>query len=118
MTIWPKPKTRHSKVMVQGKCHLAFVTFVEPLILKDIKAVKKLPTLTASANLELAESSDDEAHEPAKKDTEVVSKALGRLEKEVVNMRHDMAERIEVAFQGRAASDNSHLEKKLDSIEN
>ena len=118
VTIWPKPKTTHPKVMVQGKCHLAFVTFVVPLILKDIKAVRKLPTLTASANLELAESSDDEAHEPAKKDTEVVSKALGRLEKEVVNMRDDMAERIEAALQGRAAPDNSHLEKKLDSIEN
>ena len=44
--------------MVQGKCHIAFVTFILPLVIKDIKAASKLPL--QAGTLELAVGSDEE----------------------------------------------------------
>ena len=45
VTIWPRPKTTQPKIMVQGKCYLAFVTIIVPLVLKDIKNAQK-PAIT------------------------------------------------------------------------
>ena len=58
ITVWPRPKTTKPKIMVQGKCYLAFVTFIVPLILKDIKAAQKLAITGES--LQHADSSDDD----------------------------------------------------------
>ena len=118
ITIWPHPKTTSPKIMVQGKCHLAFFTFIVPSILKEIKAAKKL-TITGKAKPpEILDSSDEESEN---KDSQSVSMALVRLEKEVLNLRNDMAERIEVALgqrQGGSVSDSTTLDQKFESLEN
>ena len=95
VTFWPKPKTTHPKIMVQGKCYLAFVTFIVPLIIKDIKSAQD-HALAATKYLELAVDSEDEYED--KHDSISLSKALKRLEGEVLNMRNDMAERLDVAL--------------------
>ena len=119
ITIWPNPKTTNPKIMVQGKCHLAFFTFIVPSMLKDIKAASKLTITGNTAPHDIVESSDEESDN---KETQSVSMALVRLEKEVLNLRDDMAERIEVALgqkQGVAAdTDRSPLDKRLESLEN
>ena len=101
--------------MVQGKCHIAFVTFILPLILKDIKAASKLPL--QAATLELAVGSDEELEaDETTSDSGGFTKALGRLEKEV-SMRDDMAERMEAALKSRAVPDQVQLDKRLESLE-
>ena len=116
VTIWPNPKTTHPKAMVQGKCHIAFVTFILPLILKDIKAASKLPL--QAATLELAVGSDEELEaDETTSDSGGFTKALGRLEKEVLSMRDDMAERMEAALKSRAVPDQVQLDKRLESLE-
>ena len=118
ITVWPNPKTTHPKIMVQGKCHMAFLTFIAPLILQDIKKVGKLSITGHAAPLELTESSDEE--EPSSQEHLSFSKALGRLEKEVLNLREDMAERIDTALTqqgGASAIKGSSLDKRLDSLE-
>ena len=115
VTIWPNPKTTHPKAMVQGKCHIAFVTF--PLVIKDIKAASKLPL--QAGTLELAVGSDEELEDDELHtgDTGVIAKALGRLEKELLNMRDVMAERMDAALEHRTATDNIQLDKRLESLE-
>ena len=100
VTVWPRPKTTYPKAMVQGKCHIAFVTFTLPLVIKDIKAATKLPQQVGA--LELAvDSGDEDDSEANHEDTVVSNKALGRLEKEIVKMRDDMADRLEAALKKR-----------------
>ena len=38
VTVYPNPKTTNPKIMVQGRMYLAFVTFIIPLVLQDLKA--------------------------------------------------------------------------------
>ena len=120
VTVWPNPKTTVPKVMVQGKCYLAFVTFIVPLILRDIKAAGKLPLTTANSSskvlpLELAIDSDDEPEVDEKEIT--FSKALGRLESEVLNMRNDMTSKLDVALKTESSNNSSKLHTRLDSLE-
>ena len=120
ITIWPNPKTTNPKIMVQGKCHLAFFTFIVPSMLKEIKSATKLTITGTTVPQNVSDSSDDESDN---KDSQSVSMALDRLEKEVLNLRDDMAERIEVALaqkQGGVAADTdrSTLDKRLESLEN
>ena len=109
VTVWPKPKTTYPKAMVQGKCHIAFVTFTLPLIIKDIKAASKLTQQVGA--LELAVDTDEEDDcEANHEDSAVSNKALGRLEMEIVKMRDDMADRLEAALKNRAVTDHTQLD--------
>ena len=116
VTVWPKPKTTHPKAMVQGKCYIAFVTFILPLVIKDVKAATK--SSIKSSRLELARdsegNSEDESSPAPDTDTGAITKALSRLENEVLCMRNDMVERIDEA---KAASDNVKLDKRLEALE-
>ena len=122
VTIWPRPKTTQPKIMVQGKCYLAFVTFIVPLVLKDIKNAQKPAITDTGKSLELHDSTDDELDKAEKSskepETASVTKALGRLENEVLTMRNDMAGRLETALKGGGGVANENLDKRLDGLEN
>ena len=115
VTVWPKPKTTNPKAMVQGKSYIAFVTFILPDVIKDIKAGAKLALKSGGESL--APESDDELEIDTAgpvAGTGAIVKALARLESEVLNMRNDMADRIDAA---KEASDHMKLDKRLESLE-
>ena len=115
VTVWPKPKTTNPKAMVQGKSYIAFVTFILPEVLKDIKAGAKL-ALQSGEDITAVESDDDleiDTTGPVT-GTGAIVKALARLESEVLSMRNDMADRIDAA---KEASDHMKLDKRLESLE-
>ena len=103
--------------MVQGKCYLTFVTFIVPLVLKDIKTAQKSPITDAGKSLELHDSTDDELDKAEKSskepETASVTKALGRLENEVLTMRNYMAGRLDTALKGGGGVANENLDKKV-----
>lgn len=114
VTVWPNPKTTHPKAMVQGKYYIAFVTFILPLVIKDIKATTK--SHTQPGRLGLAHESDESSEDEAclVSDSGAITKALSRLEKEVLCMRNDLVDRIDAA---KGASDHVKLDKRLESLE-
>ena len=114
VTVWPKPKTTHPKIMVQGKCYLAFVTFVVPLILKELKAATNLPLMTSSTHQD--QDSENESDQE-KSSLSSTSEALGRLEKEVLIMRNDLAKRFDSLLTNEATSTSNQTEEKFASLE-
>ena len=104
---------------------MAFVTFIVPLILKDIKAASKLPVFTRSSSIVLAVepySDDDEGGKSDAAEGKSVYDALGRLENEVLTMRNDMTDKLNAALNidpSNVSLDGSHnhLEVRLDSLE-
>ena len=120
VTLWPNPKTTTPKAMVQGRCYMAFITFILPLIIKDIKNVSKHSITEESLELgndEEGEHEGDQVEGDTATDT-ATSKALGRLEKELLVMRDDMAGRFDAVVKSKTASDFSLLDKRLESLEN
>ena len=117
VTIWPNPKTTTPKAMVQGRCYMAFITFILPLIIKDIKNVSKQPITEGALELENDEEGEHEGDKGDITTDTATSKALGRLEKELLVMRDDMAVRFEAVLGSKPAPDPSLLDKRLESLE-
>ena len=115
ITVWPKPKTTTPKIMIQGKNHLAFVTFAIPLVLRDMNSVRNVPSLAAPAMTPtdscLAEDSDDESGQKVQISNDSFNQALGRLEQEVLGMRNDLVGRLE------ATVNNSPSDKRFQALE-
>ena len=116
VTLWPNPKTTSPKAMVQGKCHMAFITFTLPLIIKDIKTASKPPKATGAIE-QIGDSDEEAVDEECNSATTVTSKALGRLEQELLIMRNDMSERLEAVLQTKPAPDFTHLDRRLGTLE-
>ena len=41
VTVYPNPKTSNPKIMIQGKMYMAFVAFIMPMVIKDMKKVSQ-----------------------------------------------------------------------------
>ena len=127
VTVYPSPKSSNPKVMVQGKMYLAFITFIIPLILQDMKAgqtpalsgpesVKTIAQITGSEVLEEEES--EASGTCVNEDYEVINKAFKRMEKEIVSLRDDLVAKVDHALPSKPDQDRiSQLETKLDSLE-
>ena len=100
-------KTRTSKVQLQGKSYLAYMTFVIPLVLREIRhGEEKRVTSKKEAALEF----DDVEHAEKKKPVEneengeasmeengMLVEGIHRLETHMVSLRDDLSERVDEA---------------------
>ena len=93
---------------------MAFVTFTLPTILKDMRAATGHVPLTAS---NLALNSDEEDDSSTNSALETVSKALKRMEVEVLNMRDDLVDRVDTALQATTENKENTVEKRLGTLE-
>ena len=108
VTVYPNPKTSNPKIMIQGKMFMAFVAFIMPMVIKDMKKVSPL-----SVSNEADNCSDEEELNCTNSDIETLNKSFKRIELEVLNLRDDLVDRVD-----NASRDHKNLGKRLDSLEN
>ena len=119
VTVWPNPSDGQAKVCVQGKMYLAFVSFVLPAVIKDFEAGIPLAVgNTAQASMECLDSEDEEETE-AGSEIEIVelSKSFKRMESEVITLRNDLVERVELAISKTNSEDKLKIETKIDNLQ-
>ena len=109
VTVYPNPKTSNPKIMIQGKMYLAFVSFILPVVIKDIKKATMNPLSKDTASV----NSDEEDEPCPSSDMETLNKSLKRMETEVLNMREDLIDKVDTG-----ARTNDNLVNRLDTIEN
>ena len=107
VTVYPNPKTSNPKIMIQGKMYMAFVAFIMPMVIKDMKKVSPL-----SVSNEADNCSDEEELNCTNSDIETLNKSFKRIELEVLNLRDDLVDRVD-----NASRDHENLGKRLDSLE-
>ena len=125
VTVWPTPSDGQPKVCVQGTMYLAFITFVLPAVLNDMKKSAS-HLLGLPNNVEANEDTDTDDEENAKieecanKDLEIVNKSLKRMEMEVININSVVASKVDAAISAkiRTEPDITNLEKRVDGLEN
>ena len=130
VTVWPNPANGQPKISVQGKMYLAYVSFVLPGVLKDMKSGYPLSLAPIDMDTLDIENEDegDAVHEDLNKevdrDNENMNKevlelrgAFKRMENEVVTLRKDLVERVEKALANNTRQDIPVLEKRIDSLE-
>ena len=95
VTVWPNPSDGQPKICVQGKMYLAFISFVLPLVLKDMKTSKAITD--ASDN---NENSDILSNEETGESTDLgrLNGTLKRLEIEVLNISNIVVDKVDLAL--------------------
>ena len=107
VTVYPNPKTSNPKIMIQGKMHMAFVAFILPMVIKDMKKASPL-----SVSHDADNDSDEEEENCSNSDMETLNKSYKRIELEVLNLRDGLVDRVD-----NATRDHENLGKRLDSLE-
>ena len=51
VTVWPNPSDGQPNICVQGKMYLAFISFVHPLVLKDMQTSILSPMLVITMRI-------------------------------------------------------------------
>ena len=121
VTVWPSPSDGQAKVCVQGKMHLAFISFVLPAVIRDVESGKPEaigvvggPAQASMACLDSDEEVDDDA--TADMDIGELRESFKRMENEVVILRKDLVQKVELAVVSQNKVDPAMV-SRLDMLE-
>ena len=117
ITVYPHPKNSSPKIMIQGKMYMAFVSFIIPLVLKDMQAAAKLTLTTDTLAADTDEDYDASDDPIENKDLEILYEAFKRMEHEVITIRKDLVDRVDIALINKDAPNTTQLEERMDKIE-
>ena len=85
VTVYPNPKTSTPKIMIQVKMCMAFVAFILPLVIMDMKKSSPL-----SVSHDADNESVEEEENCANTDIITLNKLFKKIEMEVLNLRDDL----------------------------
>ena len=113
VTVWPEPSDGQAKVCVQGTMYLAFISFVLPLVLKDMETTKAALGVSnnSEVNTDVESFNNEEGTE-----TEKLYNTIRRLEKEVINISDYVSSKVDLALTN--ALPGAIPSNLLDRIEN
>ena len=112
VTVWPN-SANGAKVCVQGNMYLAFVSFVLPAVIKDVESGKPTAIGDAMADIE----SEEEDMGSIDMGINDLRNSFKRMENEVLILRKDLVERVELAISNKSAPNAPQLEKRIDGLE-
>ena len=126
-SVWEKPNDGRSKILLQGKSFMAFLSFVVPEILKELKTTGEQPkALTESApsfiNLPVA---NDDKKEPSDvlvsdegSDLQILVTSFKKLEFEINKLRVDLVGIVDDSVNTiKDSIDMDMVGKKIDNLE-
>ena len=99
--------------------YLAFVSFVLPAVIKDVEAGKPLTIGdTAEASMDFLGIEEEEETDSVP-DTELVEleNSFKRMENEIITLRNDLVERVELAISNSRQTDTPQLETRINNLE-
>ena len=112
VTVWPNPSDGQPKVCVQGSMYLAFISFVLPLVLKDMESNKVGAIADRSDSHDITTNNENS-------DSDNIHDTIRRLEKEVVNISDNVISKVDKALANipQEAPINSLLDR-IEKLEN